>query len=75
MIFLYKIGINRCIGSCNNENNPYFKICLSDSIKNITIKSLNLLPKEFVFKNITFHKSCRCDCLLDEKVCNNLQKI
>ena len=27
-----------------------------------------------VLKNITFHKSCKCDCLLDEKVCNNKQK-
>ena len=27
-----------------------------------------------MFKNISFHKSCKCDCLLDEKVCNNLQK-
>ena len=24
------------------------------------------------FKNISFH-SCKCGCLLDEKVCNNLQ--
>ena len=41
MTFPYKIGIDRCIGSCNNENNPYFKTCLPDSIKNITVKSLN----------------------------------
>ena len=25
-------------------------------------------------KNISFHQSCKCGCLLDEKVCNNLQK-
>ena len=74
MTFLYKIGINRCIGSCNYENNPYFKTCLPGSIKNITVKSLNLLTKEFVFKHIIFHKTCKCGCLLDEKVCNNLQK-
>ena len=23
---------------------------------------------------MTFHKSCKCDCLLNEKVCNNKQK-
>ena len=72
--FPYKIGIDRCIGSCNYKNNPYFKVCLPDSVKNITVKSLNLLSKEFIFKNISFHKSCKRDCLLDEKVCNNLQK-
>ena len=43
MTFPYKIGINRCIGSCNNENNPYFKICLPDSIKNITVKSFKFV--------------------------------
>ena len=30
MIFPYKIGINKCIGSCSSENNPYYKICLPD---------------------------------------------
>ena len=70
MTFPYKIGINRCIESCNNENNPG----LPDSITNITVKSLGLLTKEFVFKNISFHKTCKCGCLLDEKVYNNLQK-
>ena len=49
MTFPHKIGINRCIGSYNNENNPYFKTCLPDSIKNITVKSLNILTKEFAF--------------------------
>ena len=31
--------------------------------------------KEKCFKNISFHPSCKCSCLLDEKVCNNLQKL
>ena len=72
--FSHKIGIDRCIGSCNNENNPYFKVCLPDCIKNVTVKSLDLLNKNFVFKNISFHKTYKCGCLLDEKNCNNLQK-
>ena len=66
MTFPYKIEIDRCIGSCNSENNPYYKICLPDSIKNISVKSLDLISKKFVFKNISFHKTCRCGCLLDE---------
>ena len=74
MTFPYEIGIDRCIGSCNNKNNLYFKACLPDSIKNITVKFLDLISQKFIFKNISFHKSCKCGCLLDEKVCNNLQK-
>ena len=58
MTFPYKIGIDRCIGSCDNENNSYYKICSPDTIKNITVKSLNLISREFIFKNISFHKTC-----------------
>ena len=66
--------INRCIGSCNDKNNPYLKTCLPNNIKNITIKSLDLLSNKHIFKNVRFHQNCKCDCLLDDKVCNNLQK-
>ena len=27
MTFPYKVKVDRCIGSCNDVNNPYFKIC------------------------------------------------
>ena len=74
MTFPYKIKVDKCIGSCNSENNPYFKVCLPDSVKNISVKSLDLISQKLVFKNISFHQNCKCGCLLDEKVCNNLQK-
>ena len=38
------------------------------------MKSLDLISNKNVLKNISFHQSCKCGCLLDEKVCNNLQK-
>ena len=72
--FPYKIGVDRCIGNCNDEDNPYFKVCLPDSIKYISVKSFDLLSKKNILKNISFHQSCKCGCLLDEKVCKNLQK-
>ena len=74
MTFLYKIGVDRCIGSCSSKNNPYYKICLPDSIKNISVRSSDLISQRLVFKNISFHKTCKCGSLLDEKVCNNLQR-
>ena len=74
MTFPYKIGVNRCIGSCNSKNSIYYKICLPNSIKNISVKSLDRISQRLVLKNISFHQSCKCGCLLDEKVCNNLQK-
>ena len=27
-----------------------------------------------MLRNVSFHKSCKCSCLLDEKFCNNKQK-
>ena len=43
-------------------------------MKNISVKVFDLISQQNVLKNITFHKSCKCDCLLNEKVCNNMQK-
>ena len=46
MICPYKIKVNKCIGSCNDIDNPYLKLCLPDSVKNISLKSFDLLSKK-----------------------------
>ena len=46
MTYPYKISVNRCIGSCNDKENPYFKVCLPNNIENITIKNFHLLTKK-----------------------------
>ena len=74
MTYPYKIKIDKCIGSCNDKDNLYFKVCLPGSVKNITEKYFDLISQNTVFKNISFHKNCKCGCLLDEKVCNNLRR-
>ena len=40
MTFSYKIKVDKCVGSCNDVENAYFKVCLPDVIKNISVKSL-----------------------------------
>ena len=50
MTFPYKIGINRSIGSCNDKDNPYFKVCLTDSVKNISVKGFDLISNKNVLK-------------------------
>ena len=42
MTFPYKIGVDRCIGSCSDEDDPYFKFYFPDSIRNISVKSFDL---------------------------------
>ena len=58
MTFPYKIRVDRCIGSCNSKNNPYYKICLLDSINNISVKSLDLISQRLVFikKSVIIYK-------------------
>ena len=46
MTFPYKIKVDKCIGSCNDKDNPYFKVYLPDSVKNISVKTLNLISKK-----------------------------
>ena len=29
----YSFEINKCIGSCNNSNDPYAKLCVPDVVK------------------------------------------
>ena len=58
MTYLYKIEVDKCTGSCNDKDNPYFKVCLPDSVKNIGVKSLDLLSKKtvliLVFINLVY---------------------
>ena len=74
MTFPYKIKIDFCVESCNDQDNPYFKVCLPDVVKNISVKVFDLISQKNVLRSVSFHKSSKCDCLLDEKVCNNKQE-
>ena len=74
MTFPHKIKVDKCVGSCNDVENPYFKVCLSDIVTNISVKVFDLTSEQNKFRNITFHDCCKCGCLFDEKNCNNKQK-
>ena len=43
--YRYSIEVNKCIGSCNNINDPYSKLCVPDVVKNINVKVLNLMSR------------------------------
>ena len=49
------------------------KFFLPSIVKNVSVKNFDLTSQKSVL-NVSFHKSCKCGCLLDEKVCNNKQK-
>ena len=45
MFYPYSIKINKCKGVCNTINDPYAKICVPDTIKNINVKVFNLMSR------------------------------
>ena len=48
----YSVKISKCNGSCNNVNDPYAKVCVSDVGKNMNVKAFNLISRT----NETRHK-------------------
>ena len=46
MTFPYKIKVDRCMGSRNNKDNPYVKVCTPDIVKNISVKVPDLISQK-----------------------------
>ena len=42
----FRIKTSKCSGSCNNINNPYAKMCVSDVVKNLNVKACQELMKQ-----------------------------
>ena len=74
MTFTYKLKVDRRVGSCNNLTSPYSKVCVLDIVKNISVKVFDLISQQNELRQVSFHKSCKCDCLLNESVCNDKQR-
>ena len=51
MTFPYKIKVDKCVRSYNDVENPYFKVCLPDVVKNISVKSFDLISRKNVLRN------------------------
>ena len=74
IFYPFSIKINKCSGNCNNINNPYVKIRVPDITKNLNVKVFNLMQRTNETRFIEWHEKCRCECRLDEIVCNNKQR-
>ena len=56
MTFPHKIKVDRCVGSCNDVNNPYSKVCLPDIVKNMSVKFFDLISQQNELRQVSFHK-------------------
>ena len=57
IFYPFTIKTSKCIGNCNNINDPYAKICVLDIVKNLNIKIFNLLTRPNETRHIKWHKN------------------
>ena len=73
VFYPYNVLVNKCSGSCNTLNDPMARICVPNIIKNVNIKVYNFLMRLNETRNVLWHESCKCVCLLNSSVCNSKQ--
>ena len=74
VFYPFSIKTSKCCGSCNNINNPYAKLCVSDVVKNINVKVFILMSRTNETRHIKWHETCKCKCRLDANICNKKQR-
>ena len=62
IFYPFSVKINRYNANCNNINDPYAIICVSDIVKNLNVKVFNLMSRTNETRQIKWHKKCRCIC-------------
>ena len=70
VFYPYSIKVNKCSGNCNNNNNPYAKLCIPDVIKKINLKLFHLMSRINEARQILWHETCKCVCRLSVAICN-----
>ena len=71
IFYPFSIKTSKCSGSCNNINDPYAKLCVSDVIKNLNVKVFNLMSRTNETRHIKWQETCKCKCRLDANDSNN----
>ena len=74
IFFPFSIKASKCSAICNNINDAYAELCVSDVAKNLNIKVFNLMSKTNETRHIEWHETCKCKCRLNASVCNNKQR-
>ena len=64
----FSIKTNKCSGICNNINDSYAKICVSDVVKDLNIRVFNLMSRTKETKNIKWHETCKCEELMKQGI-------
>ena len=68
------IKTSKCSGSCNNISESYEKLCVPDVVKNLNVKTFNLMSRTNETRHIEQHDTCKSYCRVDASICNNKQR-
>ena len=74
IFYPFSVKVNKCRGNCNNINDPYARICVPDTAKNLNVKVFNLMSRTNETRSIKRHETCRCICRLNKIICKNKQR-
>ena len=74
IFYPFSVKISRCCGNCNKINDPYARICVPETVKNLNVKVFNLMSRTNETRSIEWHETCKCICRLNEIICNNKQR-
>ena len=58
IFYPFSIKTNKCSGNCNNICDPYAKICVPDTVKNLNVKVFNLMSLTNETRHIKWHETC-----------------
>ena len=73
IFYPFSIKINKCSGNCSNINNPYARVFVSGTVKNLNVKVFNLMSQSNETRHIKWYETCKCICRLDRIICNSKQ--
>ena len=55
-------------------NDPYAKICVPNTVKDLNSRVFNLMSRTNETRHIKWHETCKCICRLDKIICNSKQR-
>ena len=59
MFYPFSIKVNKCSGNRINVNNPYVKICVPDSVKDLNVRIFNPMSRNNETRHIKWHETCK----------------
>ena len=74
VFYPFSIKSSKCSCNCNNINDPYAKISVTDVGKDLNVKVFYLMSRTNETRHIKRHETCKCIRSLDATVCNNKQR-